>query len=80
MMEKEIDPSSRMRWNDSTPALLGEEGLDSLADLVTNLADPGDRFALRILEGPIVPFHARHDRTLITASHRDQCLRLLRQL
>jgi len=53
-----------------TPSFAVEERLDTLADLVTNLADLSERFALRILQRPVVAFQARDDWALIATSHR----------
>src|SRR4029453_10042079 len=63
-----------------TPSFALEERLDALTNLITNLADPSDRFPFGILQRPVVALQTRDDRTLIDTSHRDQHLHSLRQL
>ena len=63
-----------------TPPFVLEQRLDALTDLLANLADASNIFALGILQRPIVAFQARNDRTLIPTPHRDQHLGSLGQL
>ena len=57
-----------------------EEMSDSGANLIPNPPNVIERLALRVLQRPIIALQTRHDRTLISAAHRDQHLRSLRQL
>src|SRR5262245_38303883 len=64
----------------ATPAFTLEQRLDTLANLLPNLADPSNGLASRILQGPVITFHTRDDWTLIATPHRDQHLRPLCEL
>jgi hypothetical protein len=61
-------------------AFLHEKGLDSRAYVVANRADPTERLALRILERPVIAPHAWNVRALVATTHRDQQLRLSREI
>ena len=58
----------------SAPPFVLEESLDALSNLVANLPDSIERFALGILERPVVALETGHNRTMISASHGDEHL------
>ena len=61
----------------SIPAFALDQGSDPLRDIVTNEPHSCHRLIRRIVNGPVFPLCAWHNRALITASHGDQPRRVL---
>jgi hypothetical protein len=62
------------------PRLPGDQRLDAIQDVVTDRPDPLGRLPLRVVERPVDAQRAWHYRTLVATPHRDEHLRLIRDL